>query len=270
MAERRMISKSISVSERVNGLSDTFHMLLFTWMVPHADDFGRLFGSPMKIKALVVPMLDKTLKDVEEALSSLCREGLIQWYEVGGDQFIQIDKFDRHQTGLHKRTKSKFPEPPGNSGNFPEIPSEEKRTEENRTEEKGREVEEKGREKSPAATDEKPLSNQIDPFAFYEQNIGRLSPTIRQAIDCWYEDFPQEVIIAAMNEAVVNNKGNWGYANSCLQSWFNKGAKTLDDVKAIQVEFERSKGGYKANGQLVNGDASSDSRFGNLDQFVIR
>ncbi|MGK5512267.1 DnaD domain-containing protein [Brevibacillus formosus] len=270
MAERRMISKSISVSERVNGLSDTFHMLLFTWMVPHADDFGRLFGSPMKIKALVVPMLDKTIKDVEEALSSLHREGLIQWYEIGGDQFIQIDKFDRHQTGLHKRTKSKFPEPPGNSGNFPEIPFEEKRTEENRTEGKGREVEEKGSEKSPAATDEKIVLHDNDPFSFYEQNIGRLSPTIRQAIDGWHEDFPPDVIIAAMNEAVINNKGNWGYANSCLQSWFNKGAKTIDDVKAIQAEFERSKGGSKTNGHNASGTASSDSRFGNLDQFVVR
>lgn len=39
MANRRMISKSISVSEQANVLAD-FAALLFIWMLPHTDDWG--------------------------------------------------------------------------------------------------------------------------------------------------------------------------------------------------------------------------------------
>jgi len=152
MAERRMISKSISVSERVNSMS-LFARLLFTWMIPHTDDFGRMTGSPMKVKALVVPMADETKDDVENALREMVEQDLIYWYSVDGKQYIQIKNFDKHQTGLHKRTKSQYPAPeegtpvlptppdsrnfrelPGNSGKAPEIPLEQNRTEQNGTE----------------------------------------------------------------------------------------------------------------------------------------
>lgn len=53
MANRRMLSKSISISEQANDLSD-FAALLFTWMIPHADDWGILPGSARKVKALIV------------------------------------------------------------------------------------------------------------------------------------------------------------------------------------------------------------------------
>lgn len=274
MAERRMISKSISVSERVNGLSDTFHMLLFTWMVPHADDFGRLFGSPMKVKALVVPMLDKTIKDVEEALSSLHQEGLIQWYEVGGDQFIQIDKFDRHQTGLHKRTKSKFPEPPGNSGNFPEIPSEEKRTEENRTEEKGRE--QKGSEEIFPSADDPPVYKQDDPFVFYQNNFDfSMSPFIIDDIKGFCEEFGDELVVEAMKRTLIRNKKTWSFVTSILKDWRKKGIRTLEQAKEEQEVFEQqrsAKGGnvHAGHGQSSGGHSSKGTDFGNLDQFVIR
>lgn len=138
MAEKRMISKSISISEKVNiGLPNLFDKLLFTWMIPHADDFGRMPGSPAKIKALVVPMLDVTLKEVEESIQNIHNAELIFWYEIDGDKYIQIVNFDDHQTGLHKRTKSKFPECTEYSRKFPEIPSEQNRTEQNRREENG-------------------------------------------------------------------------------------------------------------------------------------
>lgn len=146
MAEKRMVSKSISVSEKVNDLPEIFDMLLFTWLIPHSDDFGRLPGSPAKVKGLVVPMMDKSKREIEESLGRLHDAELIQWYEIEGDKFIQVLNFEKHQQGLHKRTKSKCPDPPNNSGNFREFPSEGKGREGNRTEEKRREEEGNGRE----------------------------------------------------------------------------------------------------------------------------
>jgi len=51
--------------------------------------------------------------------------GLIRFYEVGGDRYLEVVNFDREQPGLHKRTKSDYPDPPedlGNSRKLPEIP----------------------------------------------------------------------------------------------------------------------------------------------------
>lgn len=137
-----MISKVISISKKINlRLDNHFARLLYTWLIPHTDDFGRLTGCPHKVKALVIPMLDDTWKDVEKALQSLHDVELIQWYEVNGELYIQLTNFDGHQSGLHKRTKSKIPNPPelpGNSRNFTEIPLEGKGREQNRREEEGK------------------------------------------------------------------------------------------------------------------------------------
>lgn len=144
MATGRMISKSISTSERVTALyaalkktkDPSFGVLLFTWIQPHTDDWGRCDGSAFWIKYNVVPTLGHSEGDISTALAAMADVGLIHWYEIDGKKYIQIIDFERHQTGLHKRTNSTFPEFPGTSGNFREFPAEGNRTEEKRTEEK--------------------------------------------------------------------------------------------------------------------------------------
>lgn len=136
MASGRIIKTQISISEQVNDLS-IYAALLFTWMIPHADDFGRMPGGARKVKALVVPMRDDfTSTKVEECLCEMHRSRLVQRYEIAGETFLEFPSWDEHQHGLHKRTTSKFPAPtnadfreiPGNSGKFrPEL-------EQNRTE----------------------------------------------------------------------------------------------------------------------------------------
>ena len=138
MANRRMINKSISISLQVNRLSD-FAKLLFTWMIPHADDFGRLPGEPEVIKALVVPMMKQGIKDIEKAVNEIMKENLILWYRLNDEKVIQIIKFEDHQSGLNKRTSSKFPDPDEEGIEFLGISENfhPKRTKENLTEQKG-------------------------------------------------------------------------------------------------------------------------------------
>lgn len=125
-------------------------MLLYTWIIPHTDDFGRLTGCPAKVSALVVPMTHKSECDVEESLGRLHEAELIQWYEVEGDKYIQVLNFEKYQQGLHKRTKSNYPEPPSVSGKPREFPSEGKRREQKGI---GREEEEKGTEREMPSPD---------------------------------------------------------------------------------------------------------------------
>ena len=134
MAERRMIARSISVSEQVATLESDFARLLFTWMIAHADDYGVMTGSAMRVRAMVVPMLDHTTAEVEAALADMERRELIWRYERDGLPWLQFRTWEEHQSGLHKRTAPKqpvyhlpaatqtpdsFPDVPGSSRKFP-------------------------------------------------------------------------------------------------------------------------------------------------------
>jgi hypothetical protein len=133
-----MLRSQISLSEQVNDMS-IYAALLFTWMIAHADDFGRMPGGARKVKALVVPMRDDfTSASVEDCLVEMDAIGVVQRYEVKGEMFIQFPAWEEHQQGLHKRTRSKFPPPedaivPGDSGKLQESPASCARAEQNRT-----------------------------------------------------------------------------------------------------------------------------------------
>ena len=103
-----MIAKSISVSDETNALSD-FAALLFTWLIPHTDDYGVIPGSPGRIKALVVPRRKQSEAEIDAALEEMRSVGLIYRYQHAGQSYIQLVRFERHQEGLHKRTAPHSP-----------------------------------------------------------------------------------------------------------------------------------------------------------------
>lgn len=161
-----MISRSISTSEKVTqklpcalkqcGFSNPLAgVLLYTWLHPHADDFGRMDGSAFWIKFNIVPTLDIQLDDVNIILNILNDVDLIKRYKIKDKEYIQIIDFEIHQSGLHKRTESIFPEFPGISKEFT-------------VEEKGREgeVEEKGREKKRKKNPGTGKTVPVSPFEF--------------------------------------------------------------------------------------------------------
>lgn len=130
MANRRMICKSISVSTQVNKMS-LFSQLLYTWMIPHADDWGRMDADPGVIWALVVPryrelkllpigsekaavseeLINAALAEMAASVDE-AGQSLILLYEVGGKRYLQYSNWDKDQAGLHKRIQSDFPAPP--------------------------------------------------------------------------------------------------------------------------------------------------------------
>lgn len=217
MANRRMISKSISVSERVNQLS-TFAALLYTWMISHADDFGRMPGSPAKIKALVIPMQANSILEVEQALQEMDSRKLIVWYEVDDAKYIQFPGWEKHQTGLHKRTNSVYPDPSGDSEKFPEIHGQENLTELNLTElnltkQKEREI----------------AVAQI--VKAYEETFGALRGEPNQLMllmDYMDKGMELELIVTAIHKS-SNADVPMKYAESILNKQLRKGIKTVDE-----------------------------------------
>src|SRR5262245_40054888 len=144
MARGRMISKSLSTSEKFAALVDRagplaeFCQTLYTLLVPHTDDFGRLQGDAFTVKHVVHPSSSRTLQEFHAALQLLDDVELIQRYAVKKKLYVQVEHFDDHQQGLHKRTRSQFPAPPrGNgSGTLPDFPGNSGLREEKRREEK--------------------------------------------------------------------------------------------------------------------------------------
>lgn len=92
-----MISKSISTSTRLSEVSN-FAKLLFTWIIPHCDDFGHLDANPKIVKAIVIPLLEEGAADVQKALGELEERKLVRFYEAEGRKYLEVDKWDDHQT----------------------------------------------------------------------------------------------------------------------------------------------------------------------------
>jgi hypothetical protein len=157
MARGRMLSKSLSTSERwarlfaVAGEKAEFCQSFYPLLLAHADDFGRLQGDVHTVKHLVLPASPRSLPEVSDALQHMHDVNLIVWYDAASRRVIQIVDFDEHQPGLSKRTKSKFPSPSVNFTEIQEFPSEENRTELNRTEEKKNVSAEPLRDSAPSA-----------------------------------------------------------------------------------------------------------------------
>lgn len=106
-----MISRTISISTKVNKLSD-FGALLYTWMIPHCDDFGHLDGEPFTLKAIVCPMRKCTDNEIDHELEQMEQLKLIKKYENDGQKYLEIVKFSEYQTFKNDRKReAKYPKP---------------------------------------------------------------------------------------------------------------------------------------------------------------
>lgn len=95
-SKRRMLHAKISTSLQVDNLSEPAQ-LLFTWMISHADDEGRLKGDAKSVKAVVIPMKHWSIKKVENCLEAIKNEGLIYRWQENNEWFIEFVKWTDHQ-----------------------------------------------------------------------------------------------------------------------------------------------------------------------------
>lgn len=90
--------------------------LLFTWLISHADDEGRIRGEPEYIKATVFPMTRYSFKKIRIWLEELAEQELIYRWDNKGEQVIEIVKWYEHQTLRKSRfipsDLPSFPNPP--------------------------------------------------------------------------------------------------------------------------------------------------------------
>ncbi|QWI68086.1 DnaD domain protein [Bacillus mycoides] len=93
-------------------------------------------------------------------------------------------------------------------------------------------------------------------FSFYENNFGILNPFVADSITQWANDTSEELVQAAMERALKQQK-KWNYAEGILKQWANKNIRTLADVRASEAEF-KNKG---KKGEKNNASNPKDSSF---------
>lgn len=82
--------------------------LLFIGLWCIADREGRMEDRPRRIRAEILPYDDC---DIDALLDELQHHGFILRYEVGGEGFIQVLNFTKHQNPHMKEAKSTIPAP---------------------------------------------------------------------------------------------------------------------------------------------------------------
>jgi hypothetical protein len=113
MAQGRFLNKTISLSEKFALLPNDTTRLIATWCIPHLDKNGVTYGDARKIRALVVPMLDMTTTQVNEAIAAMNDFGLIRLFNVKGEMWMHWPGFANNQTmSALARERTSFPEPP--------------------------------------------------------------------------------------------------------------------------------------------------------------
>ena len=113
MARRRYISTVISVDVIVNRLAckSDFAALLYTWMIPHAEEDGTITADPEELLYTVCPARrDKDVEDVQDAVALMREMGLLILHEEL--LYFPVESFYRYQSNVHAdRRREGDPEP---------------------------------------------------------------------------------------------------------------------------------------------------------------
>lgn len=125
MPRKRMIDPGIWQSEQIASLTRD-QRLLFIGIVSHADDEGRLKGSPFALKIAVFPGdLDVTLDDIRAWRDAIAaaRDGHgqapIRLYSVNGIEYIELPNWKKYQKVEHP-SPSLLPQPDEGSALSPD------------------------------------------------------------------------------------------------------------------------------------------------------
>ncbi|MCL2564192.1 MAG: DnaD domain protein [Defluviitaleaceae bacterium] len=90
-------------------------------------------------------------------------------------------------------------------------------------------------------------------------------------MDKWYKEWtlPLELITEGCAKTVIAvGKAQFGYADKILESWYNAGAKTLDDVKNLEAAHKEKAASKETAAEAKKEMPKRKSRFTNYEQHV--
>lgn len=96
MAEARLINKKIILSRKLNSVSEGAENLYYRLLVI-SDDFGCYHADPDIIKGQAYTLRKITPRQIWNRLRELVSIRLIKMYQIEGEIYIEITKFEAHQ-----------------------------------------------------------------------------------------------------------------------------------------------------------------------------
>jgi len=127
MARKLYVTDEMGLDDALTDIAqcDLSAALMWPWVIPYLDDWGRGEANPRRIKGKIFPNFSAvSFETVEVMLQLFAQQGLINLYEVAGKRYMAVEheKWFRFQTHIHasKRTNdgSRYPAPPSNTQNL--------------------------------------------------------------------------------------------------------------------------------------------------------
>lgn len=120
MARKRFVTSEMSTDERLAQVAEEnpTAALMWPWFITGLDDWGRMTASPMKIKLDIFPAFQFTSQDIEKAIQTYDKYGLVHVYSVKGKKYLAVDpnKYFKYQTYIATKKRyvdgSGIPAPP--------------------------------------------------------------------------------------------------------------------------------------------------------------
>lgn len=110
MGRKRQISPELWTDPKISKVGRDVR-LLFIGLISNANDWGKLRGTPSTIRSKIFPDDDIQVEVLDEWLNELAALGLIVRWNVGGEPFVFIKNWNKHQNVAHPQ-KDEFPDPP--------------------------------------------------------------------------------------------------------------------------------------------------------------
>lgn len=278
MSRKRYISTEISMDKKLAELSEhgTLPLLIYTWSIPHMDDWGRMTGDAREFKMLVCPGLDVNVKDIQTAIWQIADVGLWKYYNADGKWVLCIppEKWFKHQSyiGKDKRNNDEgssfksveFAETPFKTDELPQNAEEHRETPQNPSSFSF------SSSVSLSVSDSKDSTTATadNPFRIYEsERFGMLTSMLGEKIGEMIDTFTERWVCEAMKEAVFYDIKTLPYVNKILIDWQKTGHPepwTLPrKEKPSQKNFRNQQrtGGYsnKPSIAIVQTDSSGPS-----------
>ncbi|OPX46354.1 replication initiation and membrane attachment [Ruminiclostridium hungatei] len=224
MARRRYISTEISIDKAVNRLAveyGDFAALLYTWMIPHAEDTCLITADPFEIKNKVMPArTDKTEEDVQHAIDGMIKLGLVSLID-GKILSFPPESFYKYQTYIPEKKRRTSPQ----------------NTEEHRY---------PSHSPIPNLTyieEEEERAREGEVFKFFNQNIGLITPFQAEHITKYLDEdgFEPKMVLEILRDSIgMDNK--WGWIKAVLHNSVLQNVKTLEQYQSKKAERGNKKG----------------------------
>jgi len=233
----RIIKESLLISEKISELKD-FDFRLWISLVLLADDYGCGDARPAIIKGRAFPLRDRlTNKDIESSLGNLAAASCVNLYEVDGRPYYQFPNWSQHQRV--RNAKRRFPQPESaDCANVVHFAAScgELRPESNPIQS---ESNPNTNPNAYACEDVRPDFNTVEIYA--TSNLMHMSPRNMDELVDFKSDLPDELIRYAIDEACGNGSRRWNYVKAILNSYIERGFKTVGEVKAYEEARKASK-----------------------------